>query len=222
MEKLVKIFLFGKEYQVPENLTVMTAMEYVGYQLVRGCGCRNGFCGACAVFYRINDSATQVCLACQTRVQDGMYIAVMPSFPMEKRTYDIEKLSPYESVVSQLYPELQNCIGCNVCTKNCPQGINVKEYITKAKNGDLKGCAETSFECVMCGACTSKCPAGISQPQVAMLARRINGRYLSPTCEHLEKRVNEIKNGEFCELIETLMQKPIEEIKELYNNREFK
>lgn len=222
MEKLVKIFLFGKECQVPDNLTIMTAMEYVGYQLIRGCGCRSGFCGACAVFYRINDGATQVCLACQTSVQDGMHIAVMPSFPMEKRTYDLEKLSSYESVVLQLYPELNNCIGCNACTKNCPQGINVKEYIVKAKNGDFKGCAEESFECVMCGACASKCPAGISQPQVAMLVRRINGRYLSPAGNHLKKRVNEIENGEFNELIETLMQRPIEEIKELYNNREIK
>lgn len=222
MEKSVKIFLFGKEYWVPENLTVMTAMEYVGYRLVRGCGCRNGFCGACATFYRVNDGTTQVCLACQTRVQDNMHIAVMPSFPIEKRIYDIEKISPAESVMLQLYPELHNCIGCNICTKNCPQGLNVKGYVSKAKNADFKGCAEESFECVMCGACASKCPARIPQSQVAMTARRINGKYLSPTCEHLEKRVNEIKNGEFNELIEALMQKPIEEIKELYNNREIK
>ena len=32
--------------------------------------------------------------------------------------------------------------------------------------------------------------------------------------------VKEIKNGDFNELIEALMQKPIEEMKELYNNRE--
>ena len=56
--------------------------------------------------------------------------------------------------------------------------------------------------------------------QVAMLARRINGKYLAPGCGHLEDRVKEIKNGEFNELIEALMQKPIEEMKELYNSRE--
>lgn len=222
MEKLVKIFLFGKEYHVPDSLTIMTAMEYVGYRLVRGCGCRSGFCGACAAFYRINDEAAQVCLACQTSVQNNMHIAFLPSFPVERRTYDIEKLSPIESIVLQLYPEINNCIGCNICTKNCPQGINVKEYILKAKSGDYEGCADESFECVMCGACTLKCPVGIVQPQVAMLARRINGRYLLPKSKQLEKRVTEIKNGDYCELIKTLMQKPIEEIKELYNNREIK
>ena len=52
MENMVNVYLFGKKYQVPDNLTIMRAMEYAGYQLVRGCGCRNGFCGACATIYR--------------------------------------------------------------------------------------------------------------------------------------------------------------------------
>ena len=53
-----------------------------------------------------------------------------------------------------------------------------------------------------------------------MLARRLNGKYLAPDCGHLEDRVKEIKDGTFEELIENLMQKPIDEIKELYNTRE--
>ena len=46
MEEMVHVYFFGKQYQVPKALTIMRAMEYAGYQLVRGCGCRNGFCGA--------------------------------------------------------------------------------------------------------------------------------------------------------------------------------
>ena len=42
---MATIYLFGKKYEVPAELTIMNAMEYAGYQLVRGCGCRNGFCG---------------------------------------------------------------------------------------------------------------------------------------------------------------------------------
>ena len=74
MENMVNIFLFGKKYTVPSNLTIMRAMEYAGYQLVRGCGCRNGFCGACATIYRIKgDRELKTCLACQTKVEDNMY-----------------------------------------------------------------------------------------------------------------------------------------------------
>ena len=44
MDNMINVYLFGKKYQVPAGLTIMTAMEYAGYELVRGCGCRNGFC----------------------------------------------------------------------------------------------------------------------------------------------------------------------------------
>ena len=221
MENTVNIFLFGKKYEVPSELTIMTAMEYAGYQLVRGCGCRNGFCGACATLYRIKgQKELKACLACQTKVEDGMYIATLPFFPLVKQVYDMEKITPSEAVMMQLYPEIYACVGCNACTKACTQELNVMQYIANAQRGDFAGCAEESFDCVMCGVCSSRCPAGISHPQVAMLARRINGKYLAPDCGHLEDRVREIKDGTFKELIEALMAKPIEEMKELYNTRE--
>lgn len=221
MENMVNVYLFGKKYSVPASLTIMTAMEYAGYQLKRGCGCRNGFCGACATIYRIKgQQELKVCLACQTQVEEGMYIATMPYFPIVKQVYDMEKVKPSEQIMMQLYPEIYSCIGCNACTKSCTQGLKVMQYIAAAQRGDFEKCAELSFDCVMCGVCSSRCPAGISHPQVAMLARRLNGKYLAPKCEHLEERVKEIKDGTFEELLEKLMQKPIEEMKELYNTRE--
>ena len=221
MENMVNVYFFGKKYTVPAGLTIMTAMEYAGYSLVRGCGCRNGFCGACATIYRIKgDKELKVCLACQTTVEDNMYVATLPFFPLVKEVYNIEEIKPTEQIMMQLYPEIYSCIGCNACTKSCTQGLKVMQYIAYAQRGEYEKCAEESFDCVMCGVCSSRCPAGISHPQVALLARRLTGKYLAPGSEHLEKRVKEIENGTFTELIESLMQKPIEELKELYNNRE--
>ena len=221
MENKVNVYLFGKKYEVPEELTIMKAMEYCGYKLVRGCGCRNGFCGACATLYRIKGKMElKTCLACQQKVEEGMYVATLPFFPLVKQVYDIQKVKPEQAVMMQLYPEIYSCIGCNACTKACPQQIKVMQYIAYAQRGDFEACAEESFDCVMCGICSSRCPAGISHPQVALLARRINGKYLAPKSAHLEDRVKEIKEGTFVELIEALMNKPIEELKELYNHRE--
>ncbi len=221
MENMVNIFLYGKKYTVPASLTIMKAMEYAGYELVRGCGCRNGFCGACATIYRIKgDSELHACLACQTKVEENMYIATLPFFPLQKKVYDMEKIAPTEQIMMQLYPEIYACIGCNACTKACTQELNVMQYIAYAQRGEYEKCAEKSFDCVMCGVCSSRCPAGISHPQVAMLSRRLNGKYLAPGCGHLEDRVREIENGTFEELLEALMQKPIDEMKELYNTRE--
>ena len=92
-------------------------MEYAGYQLVRGCGCRNGFCGACATIYRIKgDRELKTCLACQTKVENDMYVATLPFFPLVKQVYDIEKIKPTEQIMMQLYPEIYACVGCNACT----------------------------------------------------------------------------------------------------------
>jgi succinate dehydrogenase/fumarate reductase-like Fe-S protein len=221
-QNLVDVFFFGKKYSVPENLTIMTAMEYAGYKLVRGCGCRNGFCGACATIYRIKgDNELKACLACQTKVEEGMYVATLPFFPLEKKLYDINAVKPTEQVMMQLYPEIYSCIGCNACTKACTQELNVMQYIAYAQRGEYEKCAEESFDCVMCGVCSSRCPAGISHPQVAELARRINGKYLQPQTQHLIDRVNEINEGKCEELIQSIMNKPLDQIKELYNTRDF-
>ena len=217
---MVNVYLMGKKYEVPEGLTIMGAMEYAGYRLVRGCGCRNGFCGACATVYRIRgERELHAALACQTTVQEDMYIATLPFFPLEKQVYDINEIKPDAQVMMQLYPEIYSCIGCNACTNACTQGLNVMQYIAAAQRGDFKECAELSFDCVMCGICSSRCPAGISHPQVAELARRLNGKYIAPGAKHLTQRIKEIQDG-LCESeLEAIMAKPIEELKELYNHR---
>ena len=221
MENMVNVYLFGKKYEVPSNLTIMGAMEYAGYQLVRGCGCRNGFCGACATIYRIKgQNELQSCLACQTKVENDMYVATLPFFPLEKKVYDIEKVKPTEQIMMQLYPEIYSCIGCNACTKACTQELNVMQYIAFAQRGEYEKCAEESFDCVMCGVCSSRCPAGISHPQVALLTRRLTGKYLAPQTEHLINRVAEIDRGDCKAALEAIMNTPLEEQKHLYNNRE--
>ena len=106
MENMVNVYFFGKKYSVPADLTIMTAMEYAGYTLKRGCGCRHGFCGACATIYRIKGvNELKTCLACQTQVQEGMYVASIPFFPTDKRTYDINEIKPNQQIMmEQLAP----------------------------------------------------------------------------------------------------------------------
>ena len=221
MEKMVNVYLFGKRYEVPESLTIMKAMEYAGYQLVRGCGCRNGFCGACATIYRIKgQQELKTCLACQTKVEEGMYVATLPFFPLVKKVYDMDKIKPTQQIMMQLYPEIYSCIGCNACTKSCTQELNVMQYIAYAQRGEYEKAAEESFDCVMCGVCSSRCPAGISHPQVALLTRRLTGKYLAPKSEHLVNRVAEIDAGDCKAALEAIMNTPLEEQKNLYNHRE--
>ena len=149
-----------------------------------------------------------------------MYVASIPFFPTDKRTYDINEIRPTQQVMMELYPEIYSCIGCNACTKACTQSLNVMQYIAYAQRGDFEACAEESFDCVGCGCCSVRCPAEISHPLVGLLARRLTGKYIAPKTEHLYNRVDEINHGQYDELIEQIMQKPITEMQELYNTRE--
>jgi len=218
---MVNVFFDGKKYEVPEDLTIMTAMEYAGYQLIRGCGCRHGFCGACATIYRIaGKNALHFVLACQTQVEEGMHVATLPFFPLAKKFYDIQEIKPTEQIMMQLFPEIFACVACNSCTKSCSRSLRVMQYIAYAKRNDLEKCAHESFDCVGCGICAARCPANISHPLVGLLARRLTGKYIMPQSEHTQERVADIKNGGFDILIDEMMSKSIEEIKGLYNARE--
>jgi len=221
MEDMITIYIMGKQYEVPKSLTIMKAMEYAGYKFLRGCGCRGGFCGACATVYRtLDDYKIKVGLACQTVVEDGMYLAQIPFFPANKAKYSIDELEPTYVQVSKLYPEVFRCLACNTCTKICPQDIQVMDYVQNSLRGNITEAANLSFDCIMCGLCASRCPAEIVQYNVGILCRRLYGRYLAPKAEHLKKRVAEIEEGKFDDEIDKLMKSDEDSLKELYSNRD--
>ena len=126
-------------------------MEYAGYKLIRGCGCRNGFCGACATIYRIKgERELKVALACQTTVQDNMYVATLPFFPLEKQVYDINEIKPDAQVMGEstslpartadrLLQSLIYSIGLQVRTEHDPRRL---------QNGDLEGLLRDSWNTI--------------------------------------------------------------------------
>ena len=105
--ELIPIYIMGQRHRVPRSLTIQKAMEYAGYTLLRGCGCRGGFCGACATVYRVgSDYKLRIGLACQTVVEPEMYLSQIPSFPAPRARYRLEALKPTMGQLLQLYPEL--------------------------------------------------------------------------------------------------------------------
>jgi Fe-S oxidoreductase len=220
--KMIPIYIMGREYMVPETLTIMKAVEYAGYTYIRGCGCRGGICGACGTFYRfLGDYRLKAGLACQTVAEENMVIMQLPFFPSNRPDYDLDgiKGSPHEEL-RRLYPEVFKCVGCGTCTRTCPMDIDVMDYIALMKRGDLKGAALKSFDCVLCGLCAARCPAQISQFTAAMFVRRIYGKHILPGAAHLKKRVEEVKSGKYERMLAELAGKKADEIKKLYVERE--
>jgi Fe-S oxidoreductase len=216
----VEVFLMGKSYKVPAGLTIMKAIEYAGYRFIRGCGCRAGFCGACATVYRKREEQKLgFALACQKVVEDGMYLVQLPFVPANKAEYDINELEASDTVLLELYPEIARCVSCNTCTKSCPQDIKVMMYIQNALRGNISKAAELSFDCIQCGMCAMRCPADIKHYHVGQLARRLRGKYIDPRSRDLTARLEELEAGKYDKEIEELVNMDDEAITELYRAR---
>ena len=219
----VSVSIMGKRYDIPLGLTILKAYEYAGYQLVRGVGCRGGLCGACATIYRTTGSHhRRACLACQTAVQEGMILAPVQFYPANRPDYELADLQEPVRATVEVYPELANCLGCNACTKICPQGIDVMTYVAAILRGDLEKAADLSFDCIMCGLCATTCPAEISQFNAALLARRLFARYLVKGSANVPRRTAEIRSGQYTEELGRLAHLDDAALKKLYAAREFK
>ena len=219
---LITMQLMGKPYSVPSGLTIMAAIEYAGYKLVRGAGCRGGFCGACPTLYRRDGSHRLfTALACQTLVEDGMSLIQMPFMPLPTKPYDLQALTPQANTILRHFPEIAGCVACNTCTRACPQGIQVMDYIQAALRGDIERTSKLSFDCISCGICSSRCPADIKHYAVAQLARRIYGKYITPVAPHLAARVAELVAGHFTNELDTLVHMSAAELRALYEQRSF-
>ena len=193
------IYIMGKRYDVPDGMTIMKAMEWAGYRLLRGCGCRAGFCGACATVYRLKgDHKLYFGLACQTVVQPEMILTQIPFFPAPRAVYDLAA-APTRRASSSARPIRRFCAAWPAARAPRPARRTWTSWTIWPRRcaATLPRVRRKSFDCIMCGLCAARCPVGEVQYNVAILARRLYGKYLAPRSAHLDERIAEIEAGAF-------------------------
>jgi NADH dehydrogenase/NADH:ubiquinone oxidoreductase subunit G len=78
-ERLVKISILGKEFEVPENNILLRAFQYLAPETIPyGRFCWNEECQYCRVTHDLGPETTsRTALSCKLMVQDGMRITEM-------------------------------------------------------------------------------------------------------------------------------------------------
>jgi len=76
----------------------------------------------------------------------------------------------YVSFKPILKAQILSCVGCGLCMKKCPNGVDIKEIMRLLKDGsdlseDLKVFSSMK-KCVSCGLCVEVCPKKIDIPAV--------------------------------------------------------
>lgn len=215
--KMIPILVMGKKFVVPEDLTILKALEYSGFNITRGCGCRGGVCGACATVYRRKgDYRITSGLACQTVIEPDMSLVQLPFVSSRKALYAVGKVNVKSLDLVKTYPELMRCMGCNTCTKSCPINLSVMDYISAAIRGNLEEVVELSIECVMCGLCAARCPAEITPFNIALFIRRLYGAQVLPKSPQLEARLKEIDSGKYKSEITKLKETDVKKLQEIF------
>ncbi len=130
-----------ESYEVPENITVLEALEYInknyGANILFRASCRNGQCGSCAV--TINGEPR---LACETKVEDDMIIEPLRGFKVIK------------DLIVDREPYYKKLLGIKnyLIRKNYPEGLEIIPPKYVEENKELRGCID-------CLSCLSVCPA---------------------------------------------------------------
>jgi hypothetical protein len=72
-EKLIRIVVLGRVFEVPENNLLLRQLQYVSEDVGMGRYCWNAECRYCEVHYqKPGDTTEHVVLACRVRGFDGM------------------------------------------------------------------------------------------------------------------------------------------------------
>jgi len=204
----VEVELHGARHTVPAGVTVLMALWYAGFDTVHGAGCLGGACGACTASWRLPDEmATHTGLACQTVVQDGMAVTLLPVDPPQKPRYKMAEIDdPAESLFA-IYPETRRCTLCDACTQVCPVDIPVRQTVRQMMNKDFAAVAPAFDECVQCGLCALVCEVNIAPNLLGLYARKAVGKAAAALPE-LVRGMERVREGRLAGAWEDLLGGP--------------
>ncbi|MCF6322750.1 MAG: 2Fe-2S iron-sulfur cluster-binding protein [Gammaproteobacteria bacterium] len=196
-----EITVNGTRLSVSANHSLIQALWKTGHPNFKSASCLEGVCGSCRIMVKYdNQSAVNMALACQSKVEPGMQV-IFPQYLEKESTallnhrYRLQLSSESSEQLKTIFPEAADCRHCHGCTVACPKGIDVEQGITLANEGKLAAAGDLFINCVMCDLCTTSCPENIAPNYVALFARRTTA-VNQPTPTNLARRLQALQRGE--------------------------
>jgi len=78
-QKLIRLVILGRVFQVPENNLLLRQMQYVAPDIGSGRYCWNGECRYCEVEYCRGSAPAQPALACRVKGLEGLRVTKLAS-----------------------------------------------------------------------------------------------------------------------------------------------
>ncbi len=194
----IPVYIMGKRYEVPETLTIMKAMEFAGFKFLRGAGCRGGICGACPTV-----SGWPGIINCTSDWPVRPWwqlICILPRSPFIRPTALVTVLRRSAVYRRPSMPFTRSCFVVSLAT-NAPRPARwmsmflvISPPSSRVTLRRQRDCLLTAFSAA-CAA--SRCLGEIPQYHIAMLARRVYGKYILPRAERLKARARAIEDGRY-------------------------
>jgi len=201
---MIPIYVMGKKFDVPEDLTILKALEFSGFKDYPGCGCRGGFVARVPRLYRKKgDYRVLTGLACQTVIEPEINLVQLPFISARKALYAVRDIDTDSLDISEDLPRTDALHGVQYMHEVLPgeylrHGLHIRRN-TRRPGGSCRAVDRMCHVRTVCGSMS-----GRDNP---IQYRPVYSPYLRdnlPKSPQLEQRLKDIENGVYKKEIEQL------------------
>ncbi len=158
----LKIASTGEVIEVPEDKSILQALDDSGYHVERSCS--NGLCGACKTPYLQGEPDHKDMILSGEEQSQYLTVCVSrsktPEIVLDLPDPATESLPATATTIAVAVVNSSLCVGCLTCVRICPFEVP-RIDAELAGVGSISGVAVIEeAECRGCGVCVAACPAG--------------------------------------------------------------
>lgn len=201
---MAKITINGKEFDVTEDIRLLTTLTELGFRIPSVCFHHAltpaASCKLCVVEVKIKDQPPAARLSCAIKVQAGMEVVTESALIHKMRNValgNLLKMAPRSERLIRIGQEFNlntgfvpdGCIRCRLCVRVCREVIGAWALKLEKRQGTNYVVPRNEGDCIGCGTCANICPTDAIQLvdgediRTIMIRDEVIGRHPLKRCE---------------------------------------